>query len=99
MTDISRLPGAAEQHWSWQLDGACRTVDSSVFFHPVNERGAAAKEREQHAKSVCARCPVRVPCRRYALATREPYGVWGGLTEEERRALFTDLSAPGHRVA
>ncbi|MFE7491719.1 WhiB family transcriptional regulator [Kitasatospora sp. NPDC057541] len=99
MTDISRLPGATGQHWNWQLEGACRTVDSSIFFHPVNERGAAAKEREQNAKSVCARCPVRVPCRRYALATREPYGVWGGLTEEERRALFTDATVPGRRIA
>ncbi|MET8701938.1 WhiB family transcriptional regulator [Kitasatospora sp. NPDC058032] len=99
MTDIPRLPGAAEQHRNWQLEGACRTVDSGIFFHPVNERGAAAKEREQNAKSVCARCPVRVPCRRYALATREPYGVWGGLTEEERRVLFTDASAPDRRIA
>ncbi|WP_328952791.1 WhiB family transcriptional regulator [Kitasatospora purpeofusca] len=99
MTDLSRLPGAIEQRWNWQLEGACRGVDSSIFFHPANERGNAAKEREQHAKSVCARCPVRVQCRRYALATREPYGVWGGLTEGERRVLFTDFAAPDARSA
>ncbi|MEE1786561.1 WhiB family transcriptional regulator [Streptomyces sp. SP17BM10] len=88
MADITRLPGAFEHRWSWQLRGACRTVDSSVFFHPVNERGAAAKQREEEAKSVCARCPVLAECRRYAMEVREPYGVWGGLTEDERRTLI-----------
>ncbi|MFI9366461.1 WhiB family transcriptional regulator [Kitasatospora sp. NPDC053057] len=88
MADVKRLPGAFEHHWSWQLQGACRTVDTSVFFHPTNERGAAAVRRDQAAKSVCARCPVLLECRRYALEVREPYGVWGGLTEDERHALL-----------
>lgn len=38
---------------------------------------------------MCARCPVALECHRYALAVREPYGVWGGLTEEERRVLLS----------
>ncbi|MEU9079272.1 WhiB family transcriptional regulator [Kitasatospora sp. NPDC004745] len=89
MTDLTRLPGAQEHHWNWQLDGACRAADSSIFFHPANERGVAATARERAAKAVCARCPVRAECRRHALATRERYGVWGGLTEDERRALLS----------
>ncbi|WP_030234922.1 WhiB family transcriptional regulator [Streptomyces sp. NRRL S-350] len=93
MTDISRLPGAQTHHWNWQLEGACRTVDSSIFFHPSNERGSAAKAREEAAKSVCARCPVRRECRSHALTTREPYGVWGGLSEDDRRALLTPSPA------
>ncbi|WP_030244568.1 WhiB family transcriptional regulator [Streptomyces sp. NRRL S-350] len=88
MSDTTRLPGPFEHRWSWQLKGTCRTVDSSVFFHPTNERGAAAKHREQVAKSVCARCPVLAQCRQYAMDVREPYGVWGGLTEDERRELL-----------
>ncbi|MET9402803.1 WhiB family transcriptional regulator [Kitasatospora sp. NPDC002965] len=92
MTDISRLPGASEHHWNWQLRSACRSADTRLFFHPVNERGSSAEQREQAAKSVCARCPVRIECRRYALAAREPYGVWGGLSAEERRSV---LRTPG----
>jgi WhiB family redox-sensing transcriptional regulator len=90
MTDLSRLPGAFEQHWNWQLRAACRDADSSLFFHPSGERGPAHDERDAAAKTVCARCPVRAACLGYALDAREPYGVWGGLTAEERqRALLS----------
>ncbi len=40
--------------------------------------------REEAAKRVCARCPVVMPCRAHALAVREPYGVWGGMSAAER---------------
>jgi WhiB family redox-sensing transcriptional regulator len=40
------------------------------------------------AKTVCAACPVIQQCRQHALAVREPYGVWGGLTEDERNAIY-----------
>ena len=45
--------------------------------------------REMLAKAVCASCPVIDNCLRWALAAREPYGVWGGLSTEEREALLT----------
>ncbi|MFJ6617759.1 WhiB family transcriptional regulator [Kitasatospora sp. NPDC091335] len=98
MTDVSRLPGAVEHHWNWQLSAACRTADSTVFFHPENERGTAAEQRDDAAKRVCRRCPVLALCRRHALLTREPYGVWGGLTEHERADLLAG-PARGHRAA
>ncbi|MFD7736080.1 WhiB family transcriptional regulator [Kitasatospora phosalacinea] len=88
MTMVSRLPGAQTHHWDWQLEGSCRTVGSEVFFRPASEGRAEARQREEAAKRVCAACPVRLECRRHALATREPYGVWGGLTEDERRVLL-----------
>ncbi|WP_354644825.1 WhiB family transcriptional regulator [Kitasatospora camelliae] len=94
---MTRLPGAFEHHWSWQLRAACRTTDTDLFFHPSGERGTPHDEREQAAVAVCARCPVRSECRRYALAAREPYGVWGGLTEDERRALLTRRPTTGRR--
>ncbi len=72
----------------WQLLAACRGVDSSLFFHPEGERGAARSARENSAKEVCMRCPVRAECAAHALAVREPYGVWGGLTEDEREELM-----------
>ncbi|MFJ8045745.1 WhiB family transcriptional regulator [Kitasatospora sp. NPDC096147] len=70
----------------WQ-DGACGT--SEAFHRPAGEPRAAAERRIRAAKAVCTACPVRVECRRHALATREPFGVRGGLSAEERRALFT----------
>ncbi|MEV0965618.1 MULTISPECIES: WhiB family transcriptional regulator [unclassified Streptomyces] len=88
MTDVSRLPGTAPHHWEWQLRAACRGTDGSLFFHPANERGKARDEREKKAKRVCGGCPVRRACLRHALETRERFGVWGGLGEQELRALL-----------
>ncbi|MEU1333004.1 WhiB family transcriptional regulator [Streptomyces sp. NPDC005865] len=88
MADFSRLPGPNADLWDWQLLAACRGVDSSLFFHPEGERGAARSARENSAKEVCMRCPVRAECAAHALAVREPYGVWGGLTEDEREELM-----------
>ena len=88
MADIRLLPGPIIDEWDWQLHGACRGMDSSFFFHPDGERGPRREQRASEAKKVCARCPVIEPCRRHALATREPYGVWGGLTEDERRSAL-----------
>ena len=50
--------------------------------------GAARSAREASAKEVCMRCPVRAECATHALAVREPYGVWGGLTEDEREEMM-----------
>ncbi len=55
-----------------------------MFFHPQGERGSTRQHREAEAKAVCQRCPVIDACRRHALQVAEPYGVWGGLSEEER---------------
>jgi WhiB family redox-sensing transcriptional regulator len=84
VADTRRLPPPLTETWDWQVRAACRGMDSAVFFHPENERGAAKVEREARAKEVCRRCPVIEPCRRHALAVQEPYGVWGGLSEAER---------------
>lgn len=94
MTDTRRLPKPVAQEWEWQLDASCQGLNSSVFFHPDGERGSARARRAGKAKAVCQRCPVIEQCRRHALATREPYGVWGGLTEEERRDLRTGAQHP-----
>ncbi|HYT10640.1 MAG TPA: WhiB family transcriptional regulator [Mycobacteriales bacterium] len=84
MADIRRLPGPNADLWEWQLHGACRGEGSDLFFHPEGERGPARAAREAAAKAVCGRCPVVDPCRRHAMATHEPYGVWGGMSESER---------------
>lgn len=84
MTDIRRLPSPHTAVWDWQLRAACRQMDSEVFFHPDRERGPARAEREARAKAVCRSCPVIRQCRTHALAVREPYGIWGGLSRLDR---------------
>lgn len=89
MTEISRLPGPVMDLWEWQYEGKCREADSTLFFHPEGERGAARRRRAEAAKAICATCPVIEECRDHSLAVREPYGVWGGLSEEERADLLS----------
>ncbi len=72
----------------WQQRAACKGPQSAVFFPPSQpERKEAREERERRAKSICASCPVRLPCLDYALSIKEPHGIWGGLNEAERREL------------
>ena len=77
--------------WQWQEHGSCREADPTLFFHPQNERGLARARRDRAAKAVCASCPVRIECADYAIRAREPYGVWGGLTEEDREAIYAKI--------
>lgn len=86
------LPGAQVDHWEWQLLGACRACDTEMFFHPEDERGAARARRERAAKAVCADCPVLYVCRAHALRSREPHGVWGGMSEHERARVLNETS-------
>lgn len=87
MVCTDRLPKPVAEVWDWQRLGACRGANDAVFFHPDSERGAAREARETRAKAICQRCPVLASCREYALAAEEPYGVWGGLGEQERRVI------------
>ena len=64
----------------WRELAACRGTDLNLFFP---ERGESAEP----ARQVCAACPVRQPCLDYAITNRISDGIWGGLTERERRAL------------
>lgn len=82
----ARPPGAQTWRWEWQLFARCKGRDE-LFFHPHGEREPVRSERERAAKAVCAGCPVRRECLDHALQTQEPYGVWGGLTEDERQEL------------
>jgi WhiB family redox-sensing transcriptional regulator len=89
MTYTKRLPKPVAEEWDWQLHGSCRSLESAVFFHPDNERGPARRTRQARAKQICGGCPVLMECREHALRTKEPFGVWGGLDEDERRAIFS----------
>src|SRR5205807_7773943 len=85
MAELSRLPRAVNENWDWQVHAACRGMNSSVFFHPESERGDARAQREARAIQICRSCPVITQCREHALSVQEPYGIWGGLGQEELR--------------
>ncbi len=82
----------------WQYRAACRGEDSNMFFAPnYFERKEEKEAREAKAKAICATCPVRAECLDYALRTREPHGIWGGLNEAERKAMIRERER--HRSA
>ena len=88
---LAQVPNDAT--WYWQERGACRKVDPTIFFHPQNERGSSRIRRDRQAKAVCAACPVRLECADYAVRAREPYGVWGGLSEDDRERIYRRLDS------
>ena len=69
-----------ESALSWQDRALCAQTDPEAFFP---EKGGSTRE----AKKVCTRCEVRAECLEYALAHDERFGIWGGLSERERRKV------------
>ena len=80
---------------TWRLRGACVDEDPELFF-PVGSTGPALRQVED-AKQVCRRCDVVDMCLRWALETGQDAGVWGGLSEDERRALRRRVSRSRRR--
>jgi WhiB family transcriptional regulator, redox-sensing transcriptional regulator len=89
MVRAAQLPGPVADLWDWQLEAACRQVNPELFFNPEGERGSERRSRGSQAIAVCSGCPVLQYCRDHALQTREPYGVWGGMTEDQRWAYLS----------
>src|SRR5215210_8951493 len=69
----------------WRHKAACLDEDPELFF-PIGNTGPALLQIEE-AKQVCRRCDVRDACLQWALEAGQDHGVWGGLSEDERRAL------------
>ena len=67
----------------WRQLAECRHADPELFF-PVSASGRSLDQITQ-AKAICAGCPVRRQCLAFALDTRQGHGVWGGMSEQERR--------------
>lgn len=78
------LPGfgdtADEGQLAWQADALCAQTDPEAFFP---EKGGSTRD----AKKVCGACPVKQQCLEYALSNDERFGIWGGMSERERRRL------------
>jgi WhiB family redox-sensing transcriptional regulator len=69
----------------WRHNAVCSDVDPDLFF-PIGTTGLALIQTME-AKAVCRRCPVMEQCLQWALDSRQEAGVWGGLSEDERRAM------------
>ena len=83
--DLLREPnaepiGAPTEEPDWQENALCAQTDPEAFFP---EKGGSTRE----AKRICSGCEVRAECLEYALANDERFGIWGGLSERERRRL------------
>lgn len=74
--------------WEWQNDGECRKHDAEIFFLESHLRGPDKQKKIARAKQICVPCPVKQQCLEHALKTPEYYGVWGGLSEEERGIIL-----------
>ncbi|MEN9741239.1 MAG: hypothetical protein RIR66_195 [Actinomycetota bacterium] len=74
-----------EDQVDWRHEAACRAEDPELFF-PIGNTGPALLQIEE-AKAVCRRCKVIEPCLKWALETGQDSGVWGGTSEDERRAI------------
>lgn len=82
-----RLPKPLASNYEWQEQGKCREVDPEIFFLPYNARMGEKRKLIAEAKKVCATCPVIEQCLNHALTVGEEFGVWGGMSEEERRRI------------
>ena len=70
---------------TWRDDAACRDADPDLFFPGGDVRSVLAQVKT--AKLICRACPVRNTCLSWALDSGQEYGIWGGMTEDERRRL------------
>lgn len=80
MGEVFPLIDEADEEGGWQERALCAQTDPEAFFP---EKGGSTRE----AKKVCLGCEVRGECLEYALAHDERFGIWGGLSERERRRL------------
>ncbi len=77
---LAELLQVGEEEMEWQERALCAQTDPEAFFP---EKGGSTRE----AKRICAGCEVRSECLEYALEHDERFGIWGGLSERERRKL------------
>lgn len=81
---LARQKELKEQMSGWLARGACKAFPELNFTPEWSEN---VTEYEEQLKSICSACPVELTCREHAIKFPECAGVWGGMTEKERRAL------------
>jgi len=77
---------------AWQDDANCKGANADLFFP---ERGASTRS----AKAICRECHVRAECLEFAIVTGEKFGIWGGMSERERRRVRRDRQVAATRRA
>ena len=85
ITEDDGFPIDIEEELRWQERALCAQTDPEAFFP---EKGGSTRE----AKRICTTCAVRSECLEYALGNDERFGIWGGLSERERRRLKRRVS-------
>jgi len=88
----SLIEALAVEDLSWQDYSNCRGGDANLFFP---ERGASTRK----AKSICTSCEVRTECLEFAISQGEKFGIWGGLSERERRRIRKERSEKIRRAS
>ena len=83
--------------YSWRDHALCRDTDPELFF-PVGTTGIALVQIDK-ARQVCGECDVRTECLDFALETNQDSGIWGGLSEEERRVIRRQRAARNRLLA
>ncbi|HEY5650735.1 MAG TPA: WhiB family transcriptional regulator [Acidimicrobiia bacterium] len=86
------IEALAVDRLSWQDYANCRGADADLFFP---ERGASTRR----AKSICSACDVRMDCLEYALINGEKFGIWGGMSERERRRVRRERMISARRAS
>jgi WhiB family redox-sensing transcriptional regulator len=82
----------------WRHAAACRDVEDKEIFYPIGSTGPALLQIED-AKKICWNCPSADPCLQFALEAGINEGVWGGMSEDERRALKRRAARARSRMA
>ncbi|MEO6714868.1 MAG: WhiB family transcriptional regulator [Mycobacteriales bacterium] len=85
ISDLTETEPDLPEELSWQESALCAQTDPEAFFP---EKGGSTRE----AKRICVGCDVRAECLEYALANDERFGIWGGLSERERRRIKRRVS-------
>lgn len=94
-TDLSVILNEDGEDMSWHRHGACKSYPPDLWYPETlderERRHVAIAAR--HAKLICSTCDVLDQCLEYAISSHESYGIWGGLTPEERKQLWTSRKA------
>ncbi len=89
-------PGASPET-DWRQRANCKEIPDPDVFFPIGTTGPALDQIEQ-AKAICRPCPVKRDCLEWAIETHQESGVWGGLSEDERKGVVTGRQHPFSRL-
>ena len=82
---MAGVPRAVDPAAPWQAKAACKSKNPELFFPEGS--GSAVRQQVEYAKAVCGSCEVMNRCLEHALVNSESFGIWGGLTKEQRKVL------------